>query len=144
MSTHLDDVRAYLTEHPAVRDGAVRALLFSVSDIANLFNDGEFGDAARPNSDDLTAILRRAMVATTDVANGVYLDALRDAIKKHLHKQRTVRGDDYDTVVELALCESRHLLLTPGVTYRFVVIPGCDECERLAAEERGDDPGPMG
>lgn len=37
-----------------------------------------------------------------------------------------------ETVIEMALCEIPNLYLHPGVLYRFIVIQGCQECERLA------------
>lgn len=37
-------------------------------------------------------------------------------------------------ICELALCETRHIYLKPNQLYRFVIIPDCKECERLAKE----------
>jgi hypothetical protein len=38
-----------------------------------------------------------------------------------------------EKVIEMALCETQILFLRPNQLYRFVVIPGCAECARLAA-----------
>ena len=35
-------------------------------------------------------------------------------------------------VMEIPLCEINHIFLKPNELYRFVVIPGCKACERLA------------
>jgi hypothetical protein len=36
-------------------------------------------------------------------------------------------------VIELALCESKHLVLRPNTLYKFIVIPTCEECKKLAS-----------
>jgi hypothetical protein len=43
--------------------------------------------------------------------------------------------------IELAICESEHLRLRVGVTYRFVVMPGCRRCREMQEEQqRMDNP----
>ena len=36
--------------------------------------------------------------------------------------------------VELALCEQRHVTLRPDTPYVLRVVPGCEECARIARE----------
>lgn len=36
--------------------------------------------------------------------------------------------------VELTLCEQRHVTLRPDTPYVLRVMPGCEECERIARE----------
>ncbi|MFA5760072.1 MAG: hypothetical protein WC942_12085 [Clostridia bacterium] len=45
----------------------------------------------------------------------------------------TMSNNTDPAVTELALCESRRVVLYPNQLYRFVVVSGCAECERLAA-----------
>ena len=45
-----------------------------------------------------------------------------------------MRGDE--EMIELALCEQKHLVLKPDVPYVFRVHVGCAECERLAEESK--------
>lgn len=45
-----------------------------------------------------------------------------------------MRGDG--EMIELALCEQKHLVLKPDTAYVFRVIVGCVECERLAEESK--------
>lgn len=36
--------------------------------------------------------------------------------------------------ITLALCESRHLVLRPGIRYRFEVVDDCKECKEIYEE----------
>jgi len=36
--------------------------------------------------------------------------------------------------IVMALCEQRHVTLRPDTLYVFRVMPGCEECERIARE----------
>jgi len=45
----------------------------------------------------------------------------------------TISNNTEPTVIEMALCEASRVILHPDQLYRFVVMPGCAECERLAS-----------
>ena len=45
-----------------------------------------------------------------------------------------LQSQDREEVIEMALCESRKLVLRIGQTYRFVPVDGCNTCEEMKAE----------
>lgn len=129
--------------HQSVQEGRSRAITFHVSDVQGLAL-AKFPNLHLP-LEAAKAILSTASAETSQAAHDMFNEHAERLVLEYLHRGRPeVNPYNGSQLVKLALCESRHLLLKPGVTYRFEVIPGCDECERLAAEERGDDPGPMG
>jgi len=36
-------------------------------------------------------------------------------------------------IIEMALCEVDHVMLRPNRLYRFIVMPNCPACEKLAS-----------
>lgn len=40
---------------------------------------------------------------------------------------------DPSTITIVALCESKKIILYPDILYRFIVMPNCDECEKLVS-----------
>ena len=53
-----------------------------------------------------------------------------------LHCTRCGRTWYGDEPLEMMLCDTERLVLKPGVVYRFMVAPGCDDCERIQADGR--------
>lgn len=45
-----------------------------------------------------------------------------------------LQSQDSEEVMEMALCESRRLVLRIGQAYRFVPMKGCKTCEEMKAE----------
>lgn len=48
--------------------------------------------------------------------------------------QAAHQSQDAEEVMEMALCESRRLVLRIGQAYRFVPMEGCKTCEEMKAE----------
>lgn len=45
-----------------------------------------------------------------------------------------LQSQDREEIMEMALCESRRLVLRVGQAYRFVPMKGCKTCEEMKAE----------
>lgn len=50
------------------------------------------------------------------------------------NRRAALQSQDAEEVMEMALCESRRLVLRIGQAYRFVPMGGCKTCEEMKAE----------
>lgn len=65
----------------------------------------------------------------------IILPSYSTALSVGIQDGRAVlQSQDADEVMEMALCESRRLVLRIGQAYRFVPVEGCKTCEEMKAE----------
>jgi len=66
----------------------------------------------------------------------VMLDEKLPTVEVPIHPDETEIPGAYP-MTEMALCEVPHICLKPQA-YRFIVMPGCPNCEKAAKEAAGD------
>lgn len=47
-------------------------------------------------------------------------------------KEKQAPADAEREVIEMGLCEVEHTMMRPNRLYRFVVLPNCEKCQKLA------------
>lgn len=85
-----------------------------------------------PNNLMLSAVIR--MPFKMAMADPISRIQFYQRAQQALNELEALQLQDREEVMEMALCESRRLVLRIGQTYRFVPRDGCKACEELKVE----------
>lgn len=121
------DPRKYPAERDAFEAGWLAAQQSQTIPASDWFD--MFMELARA----VVAANRLFAVSPTTTKQKVAADAI-DALNTHARKHPALQSQDREEIMEMALCESRRLVLRIGQAYRFVPMEGCKTCEEMKAE----------